>query len=69
MPSVVKLTLESNQYEKGMRQAQKQWNEFTKGLGLSMNKFSAVGAAVGAVTGALKLAKDAFLANELMLDE
>ena len=69
MPSIVKLTLESNQYEKGMRQAQKQWNEFTKGLGLSMNKFSAVGAAVGAVTGALKLAKDAFRANELMLDE
>jgi hypothetical protein len=69
MPSVVKLTLESNQYEKGMRQAQKSWNEFTKGLGLSMNKFSAVGAAVGAVTGALKLAKDAFRANELMLDE
>ena len=67
--SLVKLTLESNQYEKGMRQAQKSWNDFTKGLGLSMGKFTAVGAAVGAVTGALKVAKDAFFKNEQQLDE
>ena len=40
MPSVVKLTLESNQYEKGMRQAQKSWNDFTKGIGMSMSKFT-----------------------------
>ena len=68
MPSVVKLTLESNQYEKGMRQAQKSWNDFTKGLGLSMSKFTAAGAAIGAVTGALKVAKDAFFKNEQQLD-
>ena len=67
--SLVKLTLESNQYEKGMRQAQKSWNDFTKGIGLSMNKFTAVGAAIGAVTGALKVAKDAFFKNEQQLDE
>ncbi len=67
--SVVKITLESNQYEKGMRQAQKSWNDFIKGLGLSMGKFTAVGAAVGAVTGALKVAKDAFFKNEQQLDE
>ena len=69
MPSVVKLTLESNQYEKGLRQAQKQWDQFTKGIGLSMSKFTAVGAAIGAVTGALKVAKDAFFKNEQQLDE
>ena len=69
MPSVVKLTLESNQYEKGMRQAQKSWNDFTKGLGISMSKFTAAGAAIGAVTGALKVAKDAFFKNEQQLDE
>ena len=69
MPSVVKLTLESNQYEKGMRQAQKSWNDFTKGIGLSMSKFTAVGAAIGAVTGALKVAKDAFFKNEQQLDD
>ena len=67
--SLVKLTLESNQYEKGMRQAQKSWNDFTKGLGLSMGKFTAAGAAIGAVTGALKVAKDAFFKNEQQLDE
>ena len=67
--SLVKLTLESNQYEKGMRQAQKSWNDFTKGIGISMSKFTAAGAAIGAVTGALKVAKDAFFKNEQQLDE
>ena len=67
--SLVKLTLESNQYEKGMRQAQKSWNDFTKGIGMSMSKFTAAGAAIGAVTGALKVAKDAFFKNEQQLDE
>ena len=67
--SLVKLTLESNQYEKGMRQAQKSWNDFTKGIGLSVSKFTAVSAAVGAVTGALKVAKDAFNSSRAMVGE
>ena len=67
--SLVKLTLESNQYEKGLRQAQKSWDQFTKGIGLSVSKFTAVSAAVTAVTGALKVAKDAFFKNEQQLDE
>ena len=67
--SLVKLTLESNQYEKGLRQAQKQWDQFTKGIGLSVSKFTAVGAAITAVSGALKVANDAFFKNEQQLDE
>ena len=67
--SLVKLSLESNQYERGIRQAQKTWNDFTKGLGISLGKFTAVGAAIGAVSGALKVAKDAFFKNEQQLDE
>lgn len=67
--SIVKLSLESNKYEQGMRQAQKLWNDFTKGLGLSMGKFTAVGAAIGAVSAALKVSKDAFFKNEQQLDE
>lgn len=67
--SLVKLTLESNQYERNLRQAQKSWNEFTKGIGMSMSKFTAAGAAIGAVTGALKAAKDAFKSSETSLDE
>lgn len=67
--SLVKLTLESNQYEKGLRQAQRQWDQFTKGIGLSVSKFTAVSAAVGAVTGALKVAKDAFNSSRAMVDE
>lgn len=67
--SLVKLTLESNQYERGIKQAQKAWNDFTRGIGLSVSKFTAVGAAIGAVTGALKVSKDAFFKNEQQLDE
>lgn len=67
--SLVKLTLESNQYESGIRQAQKSWNDFTKGIGMSAAKFTAVGAAIGATTAALKVAKDAFFKNEQQLDE
>ncbi len=66
--SLVKLTLESNQYERGIKQAQKTWSDFTKGIGMSASKFTAVGAAIGAVTGALKVAKDAFNASEQNLD-
>lgn len=67
--SLVKLTLESNQYERKMKDAQKQWNDFMRGMGMSVSKFTAVGAAVGAVSGALKVAKDAFFKNEQQLDE
>ena len=67
--SLVKLTLESNQYERGIKQAQKTWDDFTKGIGLSVSKFTAVGTAIGAVSGALKVAKDAFFKNEQQLDE
>ena len=67
--SLVKLTLESNQYEKGLRQAQKSWDQFTKGIGLSVSKFTAVGAAVTAVTGALKVANDAFNSSRNLVDE
>ena len=67
--SLVKLTLESNQYERNIRQAQKAWNDFTKSIGLSASKFTAAGVAIGAMTGALKVAKDAFFKNEQQLDE
>lgn len=67
--SIVKLGLESNEYERKLKQAQKDWQQFTRGIGLSASKFTAVGAAIGAVTGALKVAKDAFMANERVVDE
>ena len=67
--SLVKLTLESNQYEKGLRNAQKQLDDFTKGIGISAKAFSGMAVSVAAVTGALKVAKDAFFANETQLDD
>lgn len=69
MPSIVKLTLESNQYERNIKNAQKQLNDFTRSIGINMKSLSGMALAAGAVTGALKVVKDAFFANEQQLDE
>lgn len=66
--SIVRLTLESQQYERNLKQAQRQFNEFVKGIGLSIPKISAMSAAIGATSAALKVAKDAFFKNEQNLD-
>lgn len=67
--SVVRLGLESNQYERGLRNARKSFDEFTKGLGAGVLKLTAVSAAITATTTALKVAKDAFFASERKVDE
>ena len=67
--SIVKLTLESNQYERGLKNAQKSLNDFTKAIGVSAKSLSGMALAAGAVSGALKVAKDAFFKNEQQLDE
>lgn len=67
--SIVKLTAETNDYEKKIRQAQRTFNNFTKSLGVDMKKVSALGLALGAVTTAVKVAGDAFKANEALIDE
>lgn len=66
--SLVKLTLESNQYEQGLRQAQKMWKQFTDTIGLSAQKFTAAGIAIGTVTTAIKVAKDAFNSSQQNID-
>lgn len=67
--SVVRLGLESNQYERGIKQARRSFDDFTKGIGAGVLKLTAVSAAVTATTTALKVAKDAFRANESAVDE
>lgn len=67
--SLVRIKADTNDYERSIRQAQKTWDSFTKGLGLNMSKFTGVGAAIAGVTAALKVAKDAFFNNEEQLDE
>jgi hypothetical protein len=67
--TIVKLTAETNDYEKKMRAANKSFNDFMKGVGMSPAKLNAMALAVGATTTALKVAKDAFFANEQQLDE
>ena len=67
--TIVKLTAETNQYEKNIKNAQKTFNDFTKSMGVSMKQFTAVGLAIGAVTTAVKVVGDAFKQNELIVDE
>lgn len=67
--SLIRIKADTNDYERSIRQAQKTWDSFTKGLGLNMSKFTGVGAAVAGVTAALKVAKDAFFQNEQNLDK
>lgn len=66
--SVVRLGLESNQYERGIKQARRSFDDFTKGIGAGVLKLTAVSAAITATTTALKVAKDAFHANESAMD-
>ena len=67
--TIVKLTAETNDYEKKMRAANKSFNDFMKGIGMSPAKLNAMALAIGATTTALKVAKDAFFSNEQQLDE
>ena len=67
--SLIRIKADTNDYERSIKQAQKTWDDFTKGLGVNVGKLTGVAAAIGAVTGALKVAKDAFFKNEEQLDE
>lgn len=67
--SLVRIKADTNDYERKIKQAQKTWDSFTKGLGLNVGKLTGVAAAIGAVSAALKVAKDAFFKNEEQLDE
>ena len=64
--AIVRLTAETNDYERKMRQADKTFNDFLKGIGLSVGKFSALSAAIGATTTAMKVAKDALIDREII---
>jgi len=66
---IVKLVAETNDYEKKMRQANKTFNDFMKGIGMSTSKFTALSLGIGATTTALKVAKDAFRQSESNIDE
>lgn len=67
--SLVRIKADTNDYERSIKQAQKTFDSFTKGLGVNISKFTGVGAAIAGVTAALKVAKDAFFNNEEQLDE
>ncbi len=67
--SIIKITAETSQYERNMRQASQTFNKFMDGIGMNMSKFTALTAAIGGISTVLKVAKDAFFSNEQQLDE
>lgn len=67
--SLVKLTLESNDYERKLRQAQKSMDDFTKKIGINTKSLTTASLAAGAVSTAFKVLGDAMKANEAMVDK
>ena len=51
--SIVRLSLESNQYEQKLRGARKQFEDFTASIGINMKKMTAYGMAVGVAASAI----------------
>ena len=51
--SIVRLSLESSQYEQKIRGAKKQFEDFTASIGINMKKMTAYGLAVGAAASAI----------------
>lgn len=51
--SIVRLSLESAQYEQRMRSAKRQFEDFTKSIGINMKQLTAAGLAIGAATAAI----------------
>ena len=51
--SIIRLSLQSNQYEQGLRGAKKQFEDFAASIGINMKKLTAYGLAAGAAASAI----------------
>jgi len=51
--SIIRLSLQSNQYEQGLRGAKRQFEDFTASIGINMKKMTAYGLAAGAAASAI----------------
>lgn len=51
--SIVRLSLESAQYEQRLRSAKRQFEDFTKSIGINIKQLTAAGLAIGAATAAI----------------
>ena len=51
--SIIKLSLQSNQYEQGLRTAKRKFEDFTASIGINMKKMTAYGLAAGAAASAI----------------
>ena len=57
--SIVKLSLESAQYEQKLRGAKRQFEDFTNSIGINMKQMTAAGLAIGAAAAAINAFTDA----------
>lgn len=57
--SIVKLSLESAQYEQKLRGAKRQFEDFTNSIGINMKQLTAAGIAIGAAAAAINAFTDA----------
>lgn len=57
--SIVKLSLESSQYEQKLRGAKKQFEDFTNSIGINMKQMTAAGLAIGTAAAAINAFTDA----------
>lgn len=67
--SLIRLEADTGSYERNIRQAQKTFDDFLRGIGVSVPKIGALTAAIGAASAAIKVAKDAFSSNEVAMDD
>ena len=51
--SIIRLSLQSNQYEQGLRGAKRQFEDFTASIGINMKKMTAYGLAAGVAASAI----------------
>ena len=51
--SIVKLSLESSQYEQKLRGAKRQFEDFTNSIGINMKQLTAAGVAIGIASTAI----------------
>ena len=57
--STLKLSVDNSQYNKGLKESQRQFDEFTRSIGINLKQMTAAGIAIGAAAAAINAFTDA----------
>jgi hypothetical protein len=57
--STLKLSVDNSQYNKGLKESQRQFDEFTRSIGINLKQMTAAGLAIGAAAAAINAFTDA----------